>query len=102
MIVQKKGWQFLMCYGVVVFKVDLGPPNRVGIVANLHTVAFQVIINLVFSYFVITVSGFSICQGVGGGGAGLGHSMGIEGEPIIWSLIFSEGLALTHYISKLI
>ncbi|XP_023344322.1 sphingomyelin phosphodiesterase 5 isoform X1 [Eurytemora carolleeae] len=37
---QKKSWQSYISYGVLVFKVDLGN-NRVGIISNLHTVAYQ-------------------------------------------------------------
>lgn len=37
----KKGWQRAVSFGVVICKIDLGNSN-VGILANLHTMAFQV------------------------------------------------------------
>ena len=37
---KKKGWQKAVSYGVVVCKLDLGD-NNVGILANLHTMAYQ-------------------------------------------------------------
>jgi len=37
---KKKGWQRLVSYGVVICKVDLGD-NKVGILADLHTMAYQ-------------------------------------------------------------
>jgi len=37
---KKKGWQKAVSYGVVVCKLDLGNKN-VGILANLHTMAYQ-------------------------------------------------------------
>lgn len=37
----KKGWQRAVSFGVVICKLDLGE-NNVGILANLHTMAFQV------------------------------------------------------------
>ena len=37
----KKGWQRAVSFGVVICKLDLGGSN-VGILANLHTMAFQV------------------------------------------------------------
>jgi len=36
----KKGWQRAVSFGVVICKLDLGE-NNVGILANLHTMAFQ-------------------------------------------------------------
>ena len=36
----KRGWQWCIGYGVLVCKVDLGQ-GRVGVVANLHNVAYQ-------------------------------------------------------------
>ena len=38
---KKKGWQKAVSYGVVICKLDLGN-NNVGILANLHTMAYQV------------------------------------------------------------
>jgi len=37
---KKKGWQRAVSYGVVICKLDLGDDN-VGILANLHTMAYQ-------------------------------------------------------------
>lgn len=37
---KKKGWQRAVSYGVVICKLDLGD-NNVGILANLHTMAYQ-------------------------------------------------------------
>jgi len=37
---KKKGWQKAVSYGVVICKLDLGN-NNVGILANLHTMAYQ-------------------------------------------------------------
>lgn len=37
---EKRGWQHAMCYGVLVCKIDLGD-GRVGLLSNLHTVAYQ-------------------------------------------------------------
>jgi len=37
---RKQGWQHAVCYGVLVCKLDLGG-GRVGILSNLHTMAYQ-------------------------------------------------------------
>ena len=38
---KKKGWQRAVSFGIVICKLDLGNGN-VGILGNLHTMAFQV------------------------------------------------------------
>ena len=43
---KKKGWQKAVSYGVVICKLDLGD-NNFGILANLHTMAYQVLFMVV-------------------------------------------------------